>query len=111
MDDRLFDLWTRRRLGILTGTAATTLLSLALPGASAAKKRKRKRCTKLRKPCHIGGRKCCHHNACVSIDTGANGTFFCCKPENKDCQTSDECCPGTACFKEAPSETGFCKIT
>ena len=114
MDDRQFDVWTRRRFGLVTGGAATALFGVALPDETAASKKgkkRRKRCVKLLKACHTGGRKCCHSNACVSFDTGANGTFFCCKPASKACQTSDECCPGAACFKEVSTEEGFCKLT
>ena len=84
MDDRQFDVWTRRRFGLVTGGVATALFGVALSDKTAAKKKgkkRRKRCVKLLQACHTGGRTCCHHNACVSFDTGANGTFFCCKPE------------------------------
>lgn len=113
MDDRHCDMWSRRRFGIATGGVATALLGFAFPdGATAGKKHKnrRKRCVKLLQPCQTGGRHCCHDNACQSFDTGADGTFFCCKPEGKPCQASGECCIGLACFKEVSSEVGFCKL-
>jgi hypothetical protein len=33
----------------------------------------------------------------------------CCRQLLATCYTDNECCPGTACFKEDPSEAGFCK--
>jgi hypothetical protein len=114
MDGSRFDAWTRRRFGLATGGAIAAAFGLATLDAAATKRKKRrrkkrKRCVKLLRPCRVGGRKCCHEHVCQSFDTGANGTFFCCKAEGQSCTTGQpQCCPPWLCVIEAGSTVGFC---
>ena len=106
-----FATWTRRRFGWALGGIAVSLLSLAQPEDARTKKHHhKKRCKKLLKSCNPGGRKCCHRNRCESLDLGSEGSFFCCKPADKPCQTNSECCPEFACVRKTGAKTGFCKL-
>ena len=110
MDGSRFDVWTRRRFGAAAGGLAASLLGLAHLDAVQAKKHHKKRCVKLLKSCNPGGRKCCHGNRCESLDLGSEGSFFCCKPADKPCQTNSECCPEFACVRKTGAKTGFCQL-
>lgn len=119
MNGSRFDLWTRRRFGMAAGaiTARPAGLAAALglaatetaqAGKRRRKRKKRKRCIKLLKPCRVGGRRCCRQHVCQSFDTGANGTFFCCKGPGAPCSTSQQCCPPAACQIETGATAGLC---
>ena len=114
MESSRFDAWTRRRVGLATGGAIATALGLAVFDVAATKRKKRrhkkrKRCVKLLKPCRTGGRGCCHRHVCQSFDTGANGTFFCCKAEGQSCASGrQQCCPSLLCVIETGSTVGTC---
>jgi hypothetical protein len=111
MDGSLFDAWTRRRFGLAAAGTATAILGITQArDAEAKKKRKKKRRTKCKKlfaHCTPGGRKCCHGNLCEAPNLDG---MLCCKPENKGCKNSEECCPGLACFDDPPTPP-YCKMT
>jgi hypothetical protein len=98
-----FGSWTRRRVGLVTGGFAASLLGPASPPSTEAKRRKRKkkkRCKKLGESCTDGGRRCCHGRNCGG--NPANGTF-CCKQGGASCSKSRDCC-NEQCFE------GFCAL-
>jgi hypothetical protein len=113
MDDSRFDTWTRRRFGLATtGAVAAALGLFAVDDAEAKRKKrkrkKRKRCIELTKPCHVGGRKCCHNHECKTFNAGASGTFFCCSGAGNPCSSGEPCCPGLGCLTEVGSDVGVC---
>jgi hypothetical protein len=96
--------WTRRRLGIVAGSAVMATLDHAgFPATTAKKKhngknkKKRKRCAKLGNSCNTGKKgACCGDAACESF----NGVSTCCIGAGKACSSSAECC-NKICFEGA----------
>ena len=97
--------WTRRRLGIVVGSVASSLLHRAgLETAEAKKRRKgkgkgkkknKKRCAKLGDACRSGKKgACCGDATCEVFD----GAATCCLGANERCSDSKECC-NRICFE------------
>jgi hypothetical protein len=104
MDGLQFDAWTRRRLGLMTGGFAATVLGLGFSNDADAKKkrrrRKKKRCKKLGDTCTQGGkRKCCKGTRCDLVGFDSILQTFCCHDEGGSCTADTECCQGLGCFE------------
>lgn len=98
MDGSRFDAWTRRRFGLVASGMATAILALTPPRDGDArnhKKKKKKRCRKLEKPCGKKKR-CCRGSRCAQSAT--YGRKVCCHGYGQPCpRQGSECCGDLAC--------------
>jgi hypothetical protein len=74
MDDRHFDAWTRRRVGLATGGLLAAALGLGAVKETAAKQKKR--CTKAETTC---GKKCVKGECCPGKPCGPKGEHCVCE--------------------------------
>jgi hypothetical protein len=112
MDDRHFDVWTRRRFGLATGGVLATLLGLGAREGAAAKHHhhhhKPPRCTPTERPC---GKQCVTGTCCPGKPCGAGcdcdrtteGDTVCHNPLFiiGGCTTSADCTGDARCFTAA----------
>ena len=96
MDGSRFDAWTRRRVGLVIGGGAVSLLGPRGRDGAAAKNTKRKRrCRRVQQTCRPGHRRkrCCNTLRCEEDpEVGGNR---CCRPLRGFCAEEGDCC-GTA---------------
>lgn len=100
MDGSRFDTWTRRKFGLVAGSAAVaSLLGIAsLPEAEARKKKRRKRCRKLGQTCDINraDQQCCKSGQDCAQVQGISGNV-CCKERFASCSFNEDCCGTRKC--------------
>lgn len=108
MDGSRFDAWTRRRFGLVAGSALAAALGSASPDNVAdveanthqqRRGRRRKRCRKPQRVCVPGGRRCCGGHACRTVGIPPRGPF-CCRDFDQPCPSGndDECCEDFVCL-------------
>lgn len=93
MNGGSFDAWSRRRVGMVAGGLAASLLGIVPSEDTAAKKKrkKKKRCKKLRESCNPEGRTCCNDRTCG----GPPEARFCCQQGGESCDGNGDCCNQT----------------
>jgi hypothetical protein len=88
MDANRFDIWTRRKFGLVAGSALAALLAARGTDDVAA----RRRCKRRGSQCSSSGKPCCGTLACEeTVVKGVEGDF-CCKSDDAACTSHASCC-------------------
>jgi hypothetical protein len=103
MDGTRFDLWTRRRLGLLAGGSLAVLFGLTGRDAAARKRKRRKKkrksktvCRRIRDDCSAApGEDCCGDLICN--DNSCVGDPICVRDEGGSCRDICDCRLGLQC--------------
>ena len=88
MNSPRFASWTRRRIGLAVAGFMASLGGLTNADPAGARKKKKKRCTRLGKACIPEGRRCCHGRTCG----GPPEARFCCEQGGEACSGNGDCC-------------------
>ena len=106
MDGDHFDAWTRRRLGLATGSSIAALLGALALRETGAKKKKRKRKKRCKKPC--GSCQTCKKGRCKRKPAGSAcaiiGECLLNRTCARRCTNSLDCLSGCVCSTPANAE-------
>lgn len=85
--------------GALAAVSSGMLVRLGFSdGATARKRRKKKRCRKLGDTCTVGGKRaCCNSRTCRAVGGYGDPQTFCCLENSAPCQEDRDCCAPNVC--------------